>query len=295
MSLHVKLNSIVINYVFQCENLLLSLTKSSEQLVLVFDSPRKVAENSDIIFSCLNDDSAVRFALFDTKCGIMPKEDRVFGSLVKGKIYVEMSTITVQLSKQIEQTIHDFGGEYVEMQFQGSRKEIEGRKLLTYYAGDQNATITCSPYFHLITDRSEARYVGSVGKALELQAFLQLIRAVLLAGVSEGLALAAKCDISKQDVLSIIKETKFSSPYLIDNIERMINLDFNENIQQRVELMNKDIRLALDIGNTVKEDLMMTCAAKEIYKSVRHMGFEGKDVSCVSIDCNNTWGMGPSY
>lgn len=250
--------------------------------VTVCDSAKDVAFKSDIIFSCLNDENSVKFVLFNSRHGIMA--DSIFAPIIKNKIYVEMTSIPIKLSKQICATVAQNGGLYVEMQFQGSRRDAEQGRLISYYAGHMAGVKKCTPYLSLITTNT-VHFLGRPGMAIRFQILLQLVRSILLAGVAEALALADKCDIPKEDFMAIFKETNFASPYLTENMNRMIKVDFEDNIQHRVELMNNNINLALNLGASVKFELMMASAAKEIYKKARHLGFDGKDVSCVYIGC----------
>lgn len=117
--------------------------------VTVCDSAKDVAFKSDIIFSCLNDENSVKFVLFNSRHGVMA--DSIFAPIIKNKIYVEMTSIPIKLSKQICATVAQNGGLYVEMQFQGSRRDAEQGRLISYYAGHMAGVKKCTPYLSLIT------------------------------------------------------------------------------------------------------------------------------------------------
>lgn len=189
-----------------------------------------------------------------------------------------MASLDPQTSKDICEIIEKRGGRYLEAQIQGSKKEAHAGSLVILAAGDEKLFKECKSCFKAMGNT--AFYLGGVGYATKTNLVLQLMKGIALVGLAEGLALADRCGISSTDVIEIFKMSNLNCEYLLGKAEIIGKRDF-KNVEQAVEHMQKDMKLALDLSHHLKQPLLMTSTANEVYKHARRLGYDGYDASCV--------------
>ncbi|CAH1996143.1 unnamed protein product [Acanthoscelides obtectus] len=168
--------------------------------------------------------------------------------------------------------------EYLEAQVQGSRQEAEQGDLVVLTAGDKELFMDCQSCFKAMG--KTAFFLGDVGYATKTNLILNLIKGITLVGLAEGLSLADRCGISSTDLLNIFQLTSLNCKYLNDKAEMIFKKDF-KHVQQAIEHMQKDMKLALDLSDQMKQPLLMTSTANEVYKHGRRLGYDGFDAACV--------------
>jgi len=109
---------------------------------------------------------------------------------------------------------------------------------------------------------------------------LQLMKGVALVGVAEGFALADRSGLSVKDVLEIFSLTSMFSPFLKTKADLIISMDFKD-VEQPIQHMQKDLRLALQLADTLKQPLLMASTANEMYKHARRLGHDSHDAASV--------------
>lgn len=207
-------------------------------------------------------------------CGVAGRE----GDILDGKGYVEMTGIDPQTSKDICEIIKSKGGRYLEAQIQGSKMEADEGSLVILTAGDKSLFIDCQSCFKAMG--KTAFFLGDTGYATKTNLILQLMKGIALVGLAEGLALADRCGISSKDVLNIFKLTNLNCDYLTNKADLIVNKDF-KHVEQAIEHMQKDMKLTLDLSDQLKQPLLMTSTANEVYKHARRLGYDGHDASCI--------------
>ncbi|CAH1159747.1 unnamed protein product [Phaedon cochleariae] len=257
----------------KCEELKEWADRIKVGLVKTYITPCDVMRNSDIIFSCVTDPRSARENVIGN-CGVLGRDD----DSLEGKGYVEMTGIDPQTSKDICEIIKSKGGRYLEAQVQGSKAEANEGSLVVLTAGDKTLFIDCQSCFKAMG--KTAFFLGDVGYATKTNLILQLIKGIALVGLAEGLAMADRCGISSRDVLNIFNLTGLSCNYLSSKADLMVHKNFKQ-VQQAVEHMQKDMKLALDLADQLKQPLSMTSAANEVLKHTRRSGYDGQDASCI--------------
>ncbi|KAJ8984089.1 hypothetical protein NQ317_012745 [Molorchus minor] len=230
-------------------------------------------QKSDIIFSCVTDPRSAKENVIGN-CGVAGRE----GDILDGKGYVEMTGIDPQTSKDICEIIKSKGGRYLEAQVQGSKLEADEGSLVVLTAGDRTLFADCQSCFKAMG--KTAFFLGDVGYATKTNLILQLMKSIALVGLAEGLALADRCGISSKDILKIFSLTNLNCDYLLNKAKLIVNKDF-KHVEQAIEHMQKDMKLALDLSDQLKQPLLMTSTANEVYKHARRLGYDGHDASCI--------------
>lgn len=242
--------------------------------VKTFSVPCDVVYNSDIIFSCVSDTRAAKNIVF-TNCGVLYQQD---GNSLEGKGYVELTSIDTETSKDISNVITSKGGRYLEAQLQGSKDEADNGSLIVLGAGDKSLFDDCQTCFQAMG--KTAFYLGDVGYATKMNLILQVMRGISLAGLTEGLVLADRSGLSLKDVLEIFSITSMSSPALMEKANIIVNQDFR-NPRMPLQHMQKDLKLALELSDSLQQPLLLTATANEVFKHARRLGYSKHDSAAV--------------
>ncbi|CAG9856077.1 unnamed protein product [Phyllotreta striolata] len=245
-------------------------------LVNTYITPCDVMQNSDITFNCVSDSNNAK-AVVIGNCGITKAGD-LLDSEGYSKGYVEMTSIDPQTSKDMCEIIKSKGGRYLEVQVQGSKSEAEEGSLVVLAAGDESLFFDCQSCFKAMGKM--AFFLGEVGYATKTNIILQLMKGIALAGLAEGFALADRCGISSKDVLSIFNLTNLACGYLSHKADLIVKQDF-KHAEESTKHMQKKLQLALDLSDQLKQPLLMTSTANEVYKHIRRMGYDDHDASSV--------------
>lgn len=110
--------------------------------------------------------------------------------------------------------------------------------------------------------------------------YLQVISGIALAGLAEGFALADRIGVMLKDLLEVLGITNLNCPFLKDKAEIIINDKFQE-CQYPLQYMQRDMRLALQLADSLQQPLLMTSTANEIYKHARRLGYDKHDDSSI--------------
>ncbi|KAK4887755.1 hypothetical protein RN001_004026 [Aquatica leii] len=242
--------------------------------VKTWSAPCDVVYNSDIIFSCVSDTRAAKNIVF-TNCGVLYQQD---GYSLEGKGYVELTSIDTETSKDINNVITSKGGRYLEAQLQGSKHEADNGSLIVLGAGDKTLFDDCQTCFQAMG--KTAFYLGDVGYATKMNLILQVMRGISLAGLTEGFVLADRSGLSLKDVLEIFSITSMSSPALVEKANIIINQDFR-NPRMPLQHMQKDLKLALELSDSLQQPLLLAATANEVFKHARRLGYDKHDSAAV--------------
>ncbi|XP_045778761.1 putative oxidoreductase GLYR1 homolog isoform X2 [Maniola jurtina] len=235
-------------------------------------TPCDVVEEADITFSCVADPQAAKEMVFGN-CGVLHCPS------LEGKGYVEMTSIDADTSHDIVEAISGKGGRYLEAQIQGSKTQAEEGTLIILAAGDRTLFDDCQSCFKAMSKNSF--YLGEIGNASKMNSVLQVVGGVSLAALAEGLALADRAGLSQADLLDVLALTPLASPHLILKGRAMIESSYSTH--QPLTHMQKDLKLALGLGDALEQSLPLTATTNEIFKHAKRLGYANHDVAAVYI------------
>lgn len=184
------------------------------------DTPRQVVRNSDITFSCLSDPDHAKSII--NELGIADKND----DLLRGKGYVEMTSIGPETSKDFNEFISGKDGKYLEAMLQGNRQESNKGELIVLAAGPQPLFVDCQSCFKAMSKASFL--LGKIGSATKIHMIFQMMRGVFLASLAEGFAMADRCSIKLDAFNNIFKMTHMSSDYLRSKYTNFFIIVYNK-------------------------------------------------------------------
>ncbi|KAK2713172.1 cytokine-like nuclear factor N-PAC isoform X2 [Artemia franciscana] len=234
-------------------------------------TPADVVSSSDVTFSCLSDPIVVKELVFGN-CGVLQ-------GISPGKKYVEMTSIDAETSQDLHEGITAKGGVYLEAQIQGNKAKAEEGSLVVLAAGDRGLFDECQSAFSAMG--TSAFFLGEVGMATKLNLVLQLMMGVSMNALAEGFALADRAGLNHKDVLEVLELTQLASPLLVEKGKAII--DGNFPTAMALSHMQKDLKLALNLGDQLEQPLPVTAAANEVFKHTKRFGYADHDVSAIYL------------
>jgi 2-hydroxy-3-oxopropionate reductase len=227
----------------------------------VCTSARGVAERADIVFTMVPDTPDVESVLF--------AEAGVAAGLSKGKIVVDMSSISPIATKAFALKINAIGCEYLDAPVSGGELGAKNATLSIMVGGPQAAFDRVRPLFELMG--KNITRVGGNGDGQTAKVANQIIVALTIEAVGEALLLAARAGADPARVREALMGGFASSKILEVHGERMVKRSFDPGF--RIELHQKDLNLALGTARTLGVSLPNTATAQELFNAcVAHGG-----------------------
>lgn len=233
----------------------------ADSTATVCTSARGVTERSDIVFIMVPDTPDVEAVLF--------AENGVAAGLSKGKIVVDMSSISPIATKSFAQRINAAGCEYLDAPVSGGEVGAKNGTLSIMVGGSQATFDKVKPLFELM-GRNITR-VGGNGDGQTAKVANQIIVALTIEAVGEALLLAARAGADPARVREALMGGFASSKILEVHGERMVKRTFDPGF--RIELHQKDLNLALGTARSLGVALPNTATAQELFNAcVAHGG-----------------------
>ena len=230
-------------------------------------SGAEVARNADIVITMVPDTPHVEDALFNP--------EGVAAGLSKGKIVVDMSSISPVATKDFARRINALGCEYLDAPVSGGEVGAKAASLTIMVGGSEAAFDKVRPIFELMG--KNITLVGGNGDGQITKVANQIIVALNIEAVGEALLFASKAGADPAKVRQALMGGFASSRILEVHGERMINRTFNPGF--RIELHQKDLNLALEGARALGLSLPHTASALQLMNACAAHGGAGWDHS----------------
>lgn len=240
-------------------------------------TPGDVVEKCDIIFCCVSGPDASKSLVFGN-CGILSGLENCKTPGSKG--YIEMTTIDPITSQEIAEAISHKGGRYLEAPISGSRTMAEEGALLILGAGDCELFTRCESCFFALS--KHAYFLScDVGTGSKMNLILSMLMGISHAALAEAMALVERCNLSPANFLEILDFGPLCSPLLKEKGLCMSTRSFTTNTSLKYQ--QKDLNLALSLGNMCEQPMLLTAAANELFKHAKLLRYSDHDVSAVYL------------
>ncbi len=233
------------------------------------ETPAAVAVASDVAFSMVTDTAALR--------AITDGADGLLAGLGSGKIYVDMSTVSPAVSGELAARVAAKGAQMLDAPVSGSVSTLEQGKLSIMVGGDRGTFEQVKPILQDIGPK--VTYVGRNGQAVLMKIATNLSLTVQMLAFSEGLLLAEKSGIPRATAVEVLLGSVIASPMLIYRGPFVLTMP--EEAWFDVNMMQKDMLLALEMGRKLGVPLPTTAVANEMLTAARARGLEKKDFAAV--------------
>jgi 3-hydroxyisobutyrate dehydrogenase-like beta-hydroxyacid dehydrogenase len=231
------------------------------------DTPREVAEASQVIFSMVTDDAALR--------AVTSGWNGILAGLRPGTLYVDMSTVSPQASREVARRVQALGAAMLDAPVSGSVPAAEIGTLTIMAGGPAPAFRAAAPLLpHLV---SSVTHVGGNGQGLLLKLAINISLAAQMLAFSEGLLLAERGGIDPVLAARAMTESAVGSPML--KARAPLVLDLPGQPWFDMQLMHKDIRLALEAARQSQVPLPVAAAADGVLARAEEMGYGHRDIA----------------
>ena len=218
-------------------------------------SGAEVARNADIVITMVPDTPHVEDALFNP--------EGVAAGLSKGKIVVDMSSISPVATKDFARRINALGCEYLDAPVSGGEVGAKAASLTIMVGGSEAAFDKVRPIFELMG--KNITLVGGNGDGQITKVANQIIVALNIEAVGEALLFASKAGADPAKVRQALMGGFANSRILEVHGERMVKRTFDPGF--RIELHQKDLNLALTTARQLGVSLPNTATAQELFNA----------------------------
>ena len=233
------------------------------------DTPREVAESSDVVFSMVADTAAL--------LSIAGGPDGVVAGLGPGKVYVDMSSIAPAASRDVAARVREAGASMIDSPVSGSVSTLEEGRLSLMVGGDEEAFRRVEPILREIGP--VVTHVGGNGQAVTMKIATTLRRAVQILAFSEGVLLAEKSGIPRETAVEVLLNSVIASPML--KYRGPFVLEQPEEAWFGIAMMQKDMLMALELGRELEVPLPTTAATNQLLTAGRALGLGTKDFAAL--------------
>src|SRR2546423_12111379 len=197
----------------------------------VANTPADAVRDVDLVMYCLSNDQAVEEIIFGAK-GIL-------SGIKEGQIAIDMSTVLPETSLREQEAYAKRGVDFLDAPVFGSKKESADAKLWIMAAGNKAIFEKVKPVLEHLGQT--VHYLGKNGNAAAMKLVGNLIVALEMEALAEGLVLAKKAGLDLNTVMEVVKVADFRSPLLVSNGPNILKRDFSASFA--LKLMLKDAGL----------------------------------------------------
>ncbi|MED6217983.1 putative oxidoreductase glyr1 [Stylosanthes scabra] len=233
------------------------------------ETPAAVIKKCKYTIAMLSDPPAALSVVFD--------KNGVLDQIGNGKGYVDMSTVDADTSLKISEAIKAKGGSFLEAPVSGSKKPAEDGQLVILAAGDKALYDEILPAFDVLGKKSF--HLGEVGNGAKMKLVVNMIMGSMMNAFSEGLTLAGRSGLDPSTLLDVLDLGAMANPMFKMKGPSMLKNNYSPAFPLKHQ--QKDMRLALALGDENAVPMPVAAAANEAFKKARSMGLGDLDFSAV--------------
>jgi 3-hydroxyisobutyrate dehydrogenase-like beta-hydroxyacid dehydrogenase len=232
-------------------------------------TPREVAAASDVTFAMVTNSAAL--------AAITDGPDGLLAAMVAGKIFVDISTVSPAFSRATAAKVREKGADMLDAPVSGSVITLQEGKLSVMVGGRLDTFDKVKPL--LLDIGPKVTHVGDNGLALSMKIAINLSLAVQMLAFSEGVLLAEKSGIARETAVDVLTHSAVASPMI--QYRGPFVIQQPEEAWFDVNMMQKDMQLAMELGRQLNVPLPTTAVTNEFLTAARGMGMEKKDFAVV--------------
>lgn len=229
------------------------------------ESPRAVAAAADITLSMVSNTQALD--------AIAGGPEGVLAALEPGKVFVDMSTVSPAASRALARQVAERGAQMLDAPVSGSAITLEAGQLSVMVGGDYAVYERVKPI--LADIGPTVNYVGENGLAATMKVAVNLSLPIQILSFCESLLLAEKSGIPREAAITALLNSVVASPAL----KYRFPLAFDPPAEPLfdVNMMQKDLLLALDLGRELAVPMPTSAIANEFLNAARALGLADED------------------
>lgn len=237
----------------------------------VVATPADVARSAEVIITVVPADAELRETVF--------APEGLLAGLERGKVLIDMTTGTALCLKEVEEAVTAAGVKVLDAPVSGGTPAAAQGTLTIMVGGDAGLLEEYRPL--LETMGKNIVHVGPVGQGKVVKMVNQMMAAAHLLIIGEGFALGVKCGADPQTLYEVIKTSSGYSKMMDLRLPGFL-LTGTFEAGFKLDLMKKDVNLALDSARSLNVPVLLTSAVAQVFSAASTAGKGGADFSAAA-------------
>jgi 3-hydroxyisobutyrate dehydrogenase len=234
---------------------------------ILAETPLEAAVDADFIFTCVGNDDDLR--------EVTTNGTGLFSSAKKNSIYIDNSTVSAEISKDLYQEAKDNEFNFLDAPISGGQSGAENGSLTVMVGGDEDIFKKAEPIISCYSKK--VKLIGKSGSGQLAKMVNQICIAGLVQGLSEGINFGMKAGLNMEDVIEVISKGAAQSWQMENRYKTMIDDKFEFGFA--VDWMRKDLKIAMEEAKKNGSLLPVTEVIDKYYGEVQDMGGNRWDTS----------------
>ena len=235
-------------------------------------SPADAADGADAVVTMVADDGASRSIWLGT--------DGAATNMKAGSLAIECSTVSHRHALDMARELRGRGLVYIDCPVTGLPEAAAAGKLTLLVGADADDLEKARPVLSPIG--TTVRHFGAVGSGTVFKLINNLIGAVQIASLAEGVAIAEQAGLDMKLVAEALATGAVASPQVIRHSKRMIARDFS-GASFTSALRHKDAAYAVALAETLLPGVPVSRAALAAYEKAKAHAPDDDEGSMIAI------------
>jgi len=233
------------------------------------DSPAKAVTGCAIVASCVSDDVAIR----EVTLG----QDGAFSNMQPNSVYIDHTTASPKIAKELDSYANSHGFQYLDAPVSGGKPGAAKGTLTVMVGGNEAALVTATPVLQAYS--KSIHYVGMSGAGQVAKSANQICIAGIMQSLVEAFALIEHSKLDSEKILNVLLGGSGRSWQMENRGKDMLLEKYDFGFS--VDMLAKDIGLALESAKNLNLELPGTEVVNKSYQELVKRGFSGEDISAI--------------
>ncbi len=233
------------------------------------NSPAAVAKEIDVLFTMLEDPSAVESLALEA--------NGFLNEMREGSIWVDSSTVNPSFSKKMSEKAIAKNIRFLDAPVSGSKVPAEKGELLFLVGGEKADMEDVQPLFDLMGQK--AVHIGDHGKGSAMKIMINNLLGQSMLAFSESVSLGMAMGLDKKMAIEVLLNTPVTAPILDVFRSRIEDENYEPNFP--LKHLQKDLHLFTETAYELNQAVPLTNAAKEVYAQAKQKGQADLDFSSI--------------
>jgi len=239
-------------------------------------TPRELASDVETIISILTNAAAIDVA-YEGADGLLKGD-------IKGKLFIEMSTVRPQTEKQLAAKARALGAAFIDCPVGGTVGPAREGKLLGFVGGDADDVARARPLLEQMCRRVE--HVGPVGSGASMKLAINLPLLVYWQALGEALLLCKPLGLDPARLMNIFADTS-GGPNVLKvrgpSIAAALNGGDSGPVTFDVDSIRKDLQTMIEEAQGLGGTLPVTARALECFDQASRDGLGKSDAAVLPV------------
>jgi len=237
----------------------------------VADSPREVAERSDVVITMVVDGAQVEAMLLG--------EGGALEGARAGALFVDMSTIAPADARRLDAALRERGHGFVDAPVTGSSPKAEAGTLTIMCGGEEADVARARPLFEVMGEK--VVHAGAAGQGQAVKVLSQGVTAVNCATLAQAIAVGRRSGLDLDALLEVMTGGSSDSTMRELKARPMVNRHYSP-LLFKLEHMLKDVQLCLEESRRAGAAFPFAALAGELYSAGVGRGLGEQDFAAVA-------------